>query len=63
MIYLNSSAILAVDYDDWSHTLTIEFTSGGSYTFHGVPASVYQGLVNASSPGTYYNENIRGRYR
>jgi hypothetical protein len=63
MIYLNSSAILAVDYNMWSKDLTIQFTSGGLYTFHGVPESVFQGLVSASSPGEYYNRHIRGRYR
>jgi hypothetical protein len=63
MTYLDSSAILAVDYNPWSMDMTIQFTSGGSYTFHGVPESVFQGLITASSPGTYYNQNIRGRYR
>lgn len=63
MIYLNSSAILAVDYEFRSQVLTIQFTSGGVYAFYGVPAAVFQGLVSASSPGRYYNHYIRGRYR
>jgi hypothetical protein len=63
MIYLNSSAILGAEYDFWSHVLTIQFTSGGVYDFHGVPVSVFQALVNAASPGRYYNQCIRGRYR
>jgi hypothetical protein len=62
MIYLNSSAILAADYVPWSMVMTIQFTSGGAYDFHGVPPSIFQGLINASSPGTYYNQHIRGRY-
>lgn len=63
MIYLNSSAILGADYDFWSQVLTIQFTSGGVYDFHGVPVAVFHGLISASSPGTYYNHHIRGRYR
>jgi hypothetical protein len=63
MIYLNSSAIVGVDYDFWSQVMTIQFTSGGVYDFHGVPASVFHGLVNAPSPGRYYNHFVRGRYR
>jgi hypothetical protein len=63
MIYLNSSAILGADCDFWSQVLTIQFSSGGVYDFHGVPESVFQGLISASSPGSYYNQHIRGRYR
>ena len=62
MIYLNSSAIQAVDYSSWTMILTIQFTSGGVYDFHGVPLFVFEGLINASSPGRYYNQYIRGRY-
>ena len=61
---LSSSAIRSVDYDPESRTLTIVFTSSSTaYTFHGVPERVYMGLVMSSSPGTYYNDHIRGRYR
>jgi hypothetical protein len=64
MIYLNSSAILCVDYDSWSKVLSIQFTSGVIfYSFFGVPASVYHGLIRAPSAGKYYHIYIRGRYR
>jgi hypothetical protein len=63
MVFLNSSALLAVDYDAWSKILTIQFTSGGLYTFNGVPEWVFHGLISAASPGRYYNHYIRGRYR
>ncbi len=39
------------------------FTQGNSYTFCGVPAHVWQGLVSAGSKGTYYNNHIRDRYQ
>jgi hypothetical protein len=63
MITLNSSALRAVDYDPFSRDMQIWFASGGPYTFRGVPPSIYQGLISAGSPGTYYNNHIRGRYR
>lgn len=63
MTYLSSSAIRAVDYHASSGRLTIYFHSSGGYTFYGVPWDVYEGLVLSSSPGSYYNRRIRGRYR
>ncbi|MCE9609884.1 MAG: KTSC domain-containing protein [Chthoniobacter sp.] len=56
-----SSAIRAVGYD--GHTLTVEFHNSGRYDHPGVPYDVYEGLMNASSMGAYYNRYIRGRYR
>lgn len=62
MIPVHSSAIRAVGYD--GSTLTVQFhTSATVYTHHGVPYSVYAGLMEASSMGAYYNRYIRGRYR
>ena len=59
---VNSSAIRAVGYD--GHTLAVVFTTSDTvYTHHGVPYSVYAGLMQAESMGAYYNRYIRGRYR
>jgi len=63
MTTLHSSAIRAVDYNEFNGDLTIYFHDSGGYTFHGVPWDVYVGLISASSPGSYYNRHIRGRYR
>lgn len=60
---LSSSAIRGVDYDESTQKMTIYFRSSGGYTFYGVPWDVYTGLINSGSPGTYYNNHIRGRYR
>ena len=61
LIAVNSSAIAAVGYD--GYTLTVEFHSGRVYDHPGVPYSVYQEFMNASSMGQYYSRYIRGRYR
>lgn len=63
MIYVNSSAVHATFYNINTATLTIWFQQGDQgYDFYRVPEAVFRGLVTANSPGTYYNEHIRGRY-
>ena len=61
LIEVASSVIRAVGYD--GRVLTVLFHSGRIYDHPGVPYNVYLELLNASSVGAYYNQNIRGRYR
>lgn len=63
MIYLSSSAIRAVDYSSSTGELIIYFHDSGGYSFYGVPVDVFEGLISSTSPGGYYNQYIRGRYR
>ncbi|MFT8276134.1 KTSC domain-containing protein [Kerstersia gyiorum] len=63
MIPVRSSAISAVGYDKNTGRLTIRFTSGGTYTYCGVPQHVYEGLISAASVGTYFDRVIRDRYQ
>lgn len=60
---VSSSNIAAVGYDADTQTLAVEFRSGGTYEFYDVPEAVYQGLLSASSPGSYFQNEVRGRYR
>ncbi|WP_407673775.1 KTSC domain-containing protein [Parasphingorhabdus litoris] len=63
MIALNSRAIRGVSYDSNTATLTIWFTSGEQgYDYYNVPAHVYDGLLKASSHGSYFNHYIRDQY-
>lgn len=63
MQYFNSTAIRAASYNNTTGTLTLWFTSGGQgYDYYGVPESVYRGLLNAPSKGTYFNMYIRDQY-
>jgi len=57
---VNSSAIRAIGYD--GYTLVVIFHNSGRYNHPGVPASVYRGLMNSSSKGSYYNQYIRSQY-
>lgn len=61
-VYLSSSAITAVNYNENTKVLTITFTSGKSYDYFGVPESVYRGLISAYSAGEYFNEHIKDQY-
>lgn len=62
LMLVNSSAIYAVGYD--GDSLAVQFHSSDTiYTHHGVPYSVYAGLMQAASMGAFYNRHIRGRYR
>ncbi len=59
-ILVASSDIETVGYDARSQTLEIAFHSGGVYQYSGVPASIYQGLMSASSHGQYFHAVIKG---
>jgi len=60
LIPVNSSAIRAIGYD--GGILTVAFHTGRVYNHPNVPYSVFTAFLCASSKGTYYNHNIRGRY-
>jgi hypothetical protein len=59
---LTSSNLRRCSYDIETEVLQIQFTSGKTYSYSGVPASVYNGLLEASSAGQYFNNNIKGVY-
>jgi hypothetical protein len=59
---VTSSNIRAVGYDPASQTLEIEFHSGAVYQYSDVPESVYRGLMQAASHGSYLHAHIRERY-
>ncbi|WP_321170290.1 KTSC domain-containing protein [Eisenbergiella porci] len=41
----------------------MRFHSGSVYEYYDVPSSVYNGLMSASSKGTYHADFIKNRYR
>lgn len=59
--HVSSSNLRSVGYSNG--VLEIEFISGGVYRYSGVPESVYQGLMNAGSKGSYYNKYIKDRFQ
>lgn len=60
---ISSPSIASVGYDLYSLTLEIKFLNGSAYQYFDVPQHIYEGLMNASSHGQYFAQNIKGIYR
>ena len=60
MIPVSSSNISSIGYDGTN--LYVLFYSGGLYEYSNVPQSVYNGLMSASSHGSYLANYIKGYY-
>ena len=58
MVRVSSSNLVAAGYDPANRELTIQFHNG-VYTYLGVPRSVYTGLLNAASKGSYHHRVIK----
>lgn len=59
---VSSSTLASVGYDPNNQILEIEFNNGGVYQYSAVPHSEYQGLVSASSHGSYFAHHIKDIY-
>ena len=62
MVYVSSTAISDIRYDAVTQQLHVTFHHGGTYTHCGVPASVHERFLRASSKGGFYNDVLKGRY-
>jgi len=60
---VESSTLTTIAYERTRGLLQLEFNSRALYQYFGVPAAVYEGLLRASSKGTYFNRAIRGKFR
>lgn len=58
----NDSWITFVEYDTDTQVMTVN-TKIRTYECSGVPEEVYDAFDKAPSRGTYFNENIKGKYR
>ena len=63
MIRVNSSAISAVGYDFSTLRMQIRFQQGHTYTYCGVPQSLFDNLLRSSSKGMYYDRYIKDKYQ
>jgi hypothetical protein len=61
-ISVSSTNVASIGYDPDSEILEVEFLNGGVYQYSGVPAAIYEELMNASSKGTYINQVIKKSY-
>ncbi len=57
-----SSNIVGIGYDPETMRLAIRFRSGEVYTYMNVPHEVYDGIMSATSKGTYHAQYIKNVY-
>jgi hypothetical protein len=62
MNVVESATLAAIGYDDTRGILQLKFRGDAVYRYFGVPGSVHQGLLTASSKGGYFNKAIRGHF-
>lgn len=63
MIYVDSSNIEAVGYDDETQELHVQFLSAGYYIYSDVPRKIFDDLMNAPSKGSFLNREVKGIYQ
>lgn len=61
---VSSSDLAAVAYygQGIAGILAVRFLSDSEYWYHGVPADIYGGLLDAVSKGKYLHQHVKGRY-
>ena len=59
---VSSSNIASIGYDPTIQTLEVEFLSGGTYQYFGVPDYIYESFLNAGSKGSFFHQQIRNVY-
>jgi hypothetical protein len=58
-VKVTSSTIDSVAYSSGARTLGVKFVNGTEYHYFEVPESVFDGLLSASSVGSYFHSNVR----
>lgn len=61
MVPVRSAALKSIGYD--RGTLWVEFHKSGLYEYQDVPATVYRDFRYDGSKGSFFDRNIRGRYK
>lgn len=59
---VQSSNIKAVGYDAANQSLGVQFASGKTYRYDGVPQKTYDELMTADSLGSHFARSIRPAY-
>jgi len=59
---VDSEMLVAVGYEEKSHSLFAEFKTGGTYRYKNVPSFIYQGLMSADSIGRFMHKYVLERY-
>ena len=62
MLPVSSSMAIAVGYDRDEQILQVEFQSGSVYQYLGVDENTWEDLQTSDSVGSFFNQEIKGRY-
>ncbi|MEH2164571.1 MAG: KTSC domain-containing protein [Nostoc sp.] len=62
MLPVSSSMAIAVGYDRDEQILQVEFQSGSVYQYLGVEEDTWEDLHTSNSVGSFFNQEIKGRY-
>jgi KTSC domain len=62
MLPVSSSMAIAVGYDRDEQILQVEFQSGSVYQYLGVDEDTWEDLHTSDSVGSFFNQEIKGRY-
>ena len=60
---VSSSNIESIGYDLDSSILEISFLNSGIYQYYNVPEIIYDGIMSAGSKGSYFHQNVKGKYQ
>jgi hypothetical protein len=60
---MDSTLLANVTYHAGQSLLQLEFCDGAIYLYFAVSGAIHQGLLAADSKGTYFNRQIRSRFR
>ena len=58
-VKLKSSVVESVGYDPLEKVMEVKFRSGGTYRYVDVPGTVYAGMMNADSHGSFVHRTLR----
>lgn len=60
--FKKSSMIERASYDDEAQSLCLSFKQTGKYVYYDVPAAIFDALCKAGSVGSFFNNEIKGRF-
>ena len=63
MVFVDSSNIESIGYDDDTHELHVQFLSGGYYIYSDVPIEIFDDLMSAPSKGSFLNREVKSIYQ
>lgn len=58
-----SSHIHSIGFDENTRTLAVKFHRGGTYYYPGVSPETFGALHSATSPGSFFCANIKGKIK